>query len=101
MIRLTRSLRRLPWGFLGMLVLVLGFERFVDRHSLDFTRPESQDWRSNGKAARSKVKGRDVLVFGTSMTQQSLLPRVLSEKTGGPAYNLSICAGQAPSSYFL
>lgn len=97
----TRSLRRLPWGLLGMLALVAGAERYFARHSLDYTRPEYQDWRANGKAARTKARGRDLLIFGTSMTQQGLLPRILCEKTGGSAYNLSVCAGQASSSYFL
>ena len=29
-----------PWGLLGMLVLVLASERFVARPALDFTRPD-------------------------------------------------------------
>ena len=37
-----------PWGLLGMLVLVLASERFVARHALDFTRPEYRDWRLSG-----------------------------------------------------
>ena len=92
---------RLPWGLLGMLALVACAERFVAKHSLDFTRPEYLDWRETGKAARRKTPGRDFLVFGTSMTQQSLLPEVLGDRAGGTAYNLSVCAGQAPASYFL
>jgi len=92
---------RFPWGLLGMLVLVACGERFVSRHSLDFTRPEYRDWRDTGRAAKHKTRGRDLLIFGTSMTQQGLLPQVLGEGASGPAYNLSVCAGQAPASYFL
>ena len=31
----------IPWGLLGMLALVLASERFVARHALDFTRPDT------------------------------------------------------------
>jgi len=34
-----RPRQALPWGLLGMLVLVLASERYVARHALDFTRP--------------------------------------------------------------
>lgn len=93
--------RRLPWGLLGMLALVACVERSLARHALDFTRPEGYDWGTAGKAARRKTQGREILVFGTSMTQQGLLPSALRERTGSQAYNLSICAGPAPAAYFL
>ena len=93
--------RRLPWGLLGTLALVACVERSLARHALDYTRPEGFDWGMAGKAARQKTQGREILVFGTSMTQQGLLPSVLRERTGLNAHNLSICAGPAPAAYYL
>ncbi len=83
-----------------MLILVAGIAQFIATHSLDLTWPEYANWRSAGKSARQKTKGVDLLVFGTSMPQQSLLPSVLRERIDGEAYNLSICAGQAPANDF-
>lgn len=84
-----------------MLLLIALAERFVAGHALDFTRPEYWDWRSAGLAARHVAPGCEVLCFGTSMTQQGLIPGVIRERSGREARNLAVCAGQAPGSYFL
>jgi hypothetical protein len=90
-----------PWGLLGALVLVLIVERFVEDGTLHFTRPEYRDWRSSRQATRHKVRDCQVLCFGTSITQQGLLPRIIGERTGWRAYNLAVCWGQAPGHYYL
>jgi len=96
-----RQRRIIPWGLLGMLALVLASERYVARHALDFTRPESWDWRLSGQAARKKAPKCQVLCFGTSRVQQAFVPQVVQERSGLRAWNLATCWGQAPSSYFM
>jgi len=92
---------RWPGGFLGMLLLVVLIERSLAGRALDFTRPEYWDWRTAGHAAKKIAPGCGLLCFGTSMTQQGLLPCVLKDHSGRRARNLAVCAGQAPGSYFL
>ena len=95
----TRGL--VPWGLLGLLVLMLASERYVARRSLDFTRPEYWDWKLSGHAARHKAPKCQVLCFGTSRVQQALVPQVIQERSGLRAWNLSSCWGQAPAYYYL
>ncbi len=92
---------RWPGGFLGMLLMVALIERSIAGRALDFTRPEYWDWRTAAHAAKKVAPGCEVLCFGTSMMQQSLLPGVLKDHCGRRARNLAVCAGQAPGSYFL
>jgi hypothetical protein len=42
-----------------------------------------------------------VLCFGDSLVKFAVVPRVLEARLGQGAYNLAVCGGQAPSSYFL
>jgi hypothetical protein len=92
---------RAPWGLLGMIALVLSLEGYLARHSLDFSRPEGTEWRLSGRAARRKDLRDPVLCFGSSMVKQAMIPRVVGRSLGKPVYNLAICGGPAPASYFL
>jgi hypothetical protein len=92
---------RLPWGLLGAILLLLVIERFVEKGALQFSRPEYWDWKTSTQATRRKVRDCQVLCFGTSISQQGLLPRIIDERTGWRSYNLAVCWGQAAGHYYL
>src|SRR5262249_35519035 len=91
----------IPWGLLGMVGLIIAVESFVARHDLDFTPWGSAAWSASPEAARREAPSCEVLCFGDSLVKLGVLPRVIEGVTGKRAYNLSICAAQAPASYFL
>ena len=105
MAMMTRTPRNrtgvVPWGLLGMLALMAASERYVKRHTLDFTRPEGWNWRMSGWAARREATQADVLCLGTSRAQQAIVPQVIEERSGMRAWNLATCWGQAPAYYYL
>jgi hypothetical protein len=91
----------LPWGLLAAVLLVLLGERFLEHAELHFTRPEFWDWKTSTQATRRRVRDCQVLCFGTSISQQGLLPRIIDERTGWRSYNLAVCWGQAAGHYYL
>ena len=99
----TRT-RPVPWGLLGMVVLVALGEGFVGRLEPSITGVEPWDWRRTGHAASGspEVREASILCFGDSLVKLGVQPRVIQEVLGGRrAYSLALCAGRAPSSYFL
>ncbi|MEO6808705.1 MAG: hypothetical protein ABI353_06295 [Isosphaeraceae bacterium] len=92
---------RLPFGLIGMLVLVAVLEGHLSRHDRDFTTVWASDWYRSGKAARREAAKCDILCFGDSLVKHSVIPRVLEERLGRRVYNLAVFNGQAPTSYFL
>ncbi|SIO62237.1 hypothetical protein SAMN05444166_6987 [Singulisphaera sp. GP187] len=91
----------LPGGLLGMLILMAVVETYVARHDLDYTRPDFWDWKLTGRNAQTKTRDCQVLCFGTSRIQQSIVPKVIEHESGLKTWNLGICWGQAPASYYL
>jgi hypothetical protein len=91
----------IPGGLLGMLLLLAGAESYVARHNLVYTRPDFWDWKLSGHHARTSARDCQVLCFGTSRIQQSIVPKVIEQKTGLKTWNLAMCWGQAPAAYFL
>ncbi len=92
-----RRPRRLPWGFLGLIVLVGLIEAFVSRRGVDFKTPEGWDWSLAGR----RDPRCDILCFGDSLVKFGVMPRVIEGRTGRRALNLALRTGSAPSSYFL
>ena len=90
-----------PWGFLGMLVLLVAVEWTLGTHDLDFTAPWDWDWRTTGKLAAKKQGKAEILLFGDSLVKFGVMPRVLHDRTGLTAYNFALHTGQTPSSYFM
>jgi hypothetical protein len=95
--------RRPPWGFLGMLGLVMAIEANLAGNDLDFTAPWHWDWRVIGKAATrpERVRDKQVLCFGDSMVKFGVIPKVLKQVSGKTAYNFALHTGQTSSSYFM
>ena len=90
-----------PWGLVGMVALALAAEGFVAGHSIDFTGPDTASWCLSAAAAGRDAPGRAVLFLGDSLVKHGLVPRVFVARSGRSAYNLSVCAAQAPVTYFL
>ena len=93
--------RGLPWGLVGMLAIVAVVERAVDRHGLDFAEVTAVNWGYSKRATHAEAPRTDILCLGTSLVKFGVLPRALEDATGRSAYNLAVCNGHMPSSYFL
>ena len=97
--------RQIPRGLLGMLLLLALGEGVVRWAEPGLNGIEPWDWRRTGQAAAQapEVKQSAVLCFGDSLVKLGVQPRVLAESLGPGkrAYNLALCAGRAPASYFL
>ncbi|WP_406696109.1 hypothetical protein V5E97_34460 [Singulisphaera sp. Ch08] len=76
-------------------------ESIIACHHLDFTRFYIHDWRAIGKTVRLRSPACSLLCFGDSLVKFGVLPRVIQDQTEAKAYNVSLCGGQAASSYFL
>ena len=95
------AMGRTPWGFLGMLVVLLGVEWTLGQHDLDFTAPWHWDWRTTGKLTSRKQGKADILLFGDSLMKFGVMPKVIQDRTGKSAYNFALHTGQTSSSYFM
>jgi len=92
---------RLPGGLLGMTVLIVAIEATIARHDLDLKSPATASWTLSARAALVEAPRCQVLLLGDSMIKHALLPPVLEARLGTRAYNLSVCAAQAPATYYL
>ena len=97
--------RRMPRGLAGMLVLIALGEVMIGKVEPGLIGIEPWDWRRTGQAASraAEVRNADVLCFGDSLVKLGVQPRILADGVGGgcQAYNLALCAGRAPASFFL
>ena len=88
-----------------MLVLIALGEVWIGRVEPGLIGIEPWDWRRTGQAATrsTEVRHAEVLCFGDSLVKLGVQPRFLADGLGGDcqAYNLALCAGRAPASYFL
>lgn len=92
---------RIPWGFLGMLGLLLAVELGLSRASLDLARPEYWLWYATGLSARLEAKEAEILCLGTSQTSYTVVPQVLQERLGRRSYNLAMCSAPPQAEYYL
>ena len=99
--RLGNSVRRWPWGFLGLVVVVGLVENGLGRHEIHYSTEWSAAWKRAGEAARKEAVQADLLCFGDSLVMHGVAPRILEKRLGRSAYNVAVFKGQAPSSYFL
>jgi hypothetical protein len=99
--RLQSRALRMPLGFLGLLALVAGIERFLTIHESDFDPDVVWDWKVSARAACRKAPGHEILCFGDSTAKLAVQPRVIEAQVGRSAYNLAVAGGQPPSAYFL
>jgi hypothetical protein len=93
--------RRIPWGLLGMIGLVVAVESFLGSHRPEFTDTSVYSWTLSEAAARSEARTAEILCMGDSLVKHGLLPEILSSRLGRSAYNLAICAAPPPAQYYL
>lgn len=90
-----------PWGFLGMLLLLVGVESLVASRAYDFLIPDDWAYARAGHKIRKNARDYDVFCFGDSLMKLAVVPRVVHERTGFRTYNLALSGSQAPTSYVL
>jgi hypothetical protein len=95
------SIRRCPAGLLGMLAIVAAVEARVAANWLSLTEPSALAWPLAHAAAVREAKDARILCFGDSLAKHGILPGVLEERLGEPAYSLALPASTAPAHYFL
>ncbi len=93
------SLRAVPLGLLGALVIAALAERYVARRCDEFSSIYSIEWRRNFWAIRRHAASSAVLCFGTSLSRMGVAPRVLEERMGMPAYNFAASGAQPFACY--
>ncbi|MDR3632400.1 MAG: hypothetical protein P4L84_01110 [Isosphaeraceae bacterium] len=93
--------RSVPAGFLGMLALVLLIESFASQWCALETRSAGFDWWLTNRRAQYLSAHHEVLCFGDSQMKLDVQPEVVEPLLGRSVLNLSVIAGEAPSSYFL
>ena len=98
---IRRVRESVPWGLIGAIVIAFAVEESVRKHVKSFARAAPMNWLYSAKAARSKARQSEVLCLGTSLIKFGLLPRAIEAKTGLRTFNLAVCNGHVPSSYFL
>lgn len=90
-----------PAGFLGMFGLIIVIEACVGRwHSLESLDVSYDWWLTNQRATRESAPV-DVLCFGDSQMKLDAQPKVIEPILDRSVLNLSVIAGEAPSTYFL
>jgi hypothetical protein len=92
---------RIPFGFLGAIVLVVVIECFIGRNWLDFSDPVSLSWRFSAEAARTEAAGSKLLCMGDSLVKHGLVPSVIEERSGRRTRNLSAARAPTLMTYFL
>ncbi|WP_435015352.1 hypothetical protein TA3x_002890 [Tundrisphaera sp. TA3] len=94
------KLKRAPVGLIGMIALVLLAEGLLARNEIAFKTGWHWEWETNGRAARKKSPGFDILAFGDSQVNHGIIPRVMKQTTGSRTLNMAIGGGQTTTSYF-
>jgi len=96
-----RKRRRIPAGLLGMIAMVIAVEAFIVHREPDLMRHKIVDWRTTSRQSTRNAPKAKLLAFGDSMVKFGVQPRVLKTETGRKAFNLAVCGGPPPVSYFL
>ncbi len=90
-----------PAGLLGALALIATVEAVVAANWISFTEPSALAWPLARAAAVREAKDARILCFGDSLAKHGILPEVLEERLGEPAYSLALPASTAPAHYFM
>jgi hypothetical protein len=89
-----------PWGLVGMLVLVGAVERYVVRKNDHFMQTDPTNWRDSARASRHEATRADILCLGSSLVKFGLQARVIQRATGRKTQNLALYGAHMPATYF-
>lgn len=84
-----------------MIAMVIAVEAFIIHREPDLMRHEVLDWRTTARQSTRNAPKAKLLILGDSMVKFGVQPHVLKIETGRKAFNLAVCGGTPPSSYFL
>jgi hypothetical protein len=99
--RPRRPSRTVPFGLLGMIMLVYAIEGTIARRD-DLNNGYAADWKHTSAMIRHKeVTGSSILCFGTSLTKMGVSARVIEETLQEPVYNLALNAAQPFACYSM
>jgi hypothetical protein len=91
----------IPWGVVGMIMMVLAVEYWVGRNWLDFNDPVSLSWRFSAGGVQTEATRCELLCLGDSLIKHGLIPSIIEETTGRSTVNLSAARAPALLTYFL
>ena len=83
-----------------MLAIIAAVEFAVER-TLPFKNETAESWAIKGKLASRDTSKEGVLIFGDSLLQYGVYPRLIEDETGRPSYNYALPGGSPESSLFL
>jgi hypothetical protein len=83
-----------------MLGLVLLVEREVASYHRHLTTTTALNWGYVKKASESEAARSRILCLGSSLVELGVVPRVIEATTGKSTFNLAVCGGATPVSYF-
>jgi hypothetical protein len=100
---LRQSVRALPVGLIGMLVLVAGVESLVARRSLGLLNAQGLGLRFAAAAAAREAPGCAVLALGDSTVKVGFDPLSTAGPLGPgrPSYNLAVAGAPTPVAWAL
>jgi len=93
------AIRRVPWGLVGALLLILLAERALSRRIKAFTTETAGCWKYAATTARTTASRSEILGFGDSLMKYGFQPRVIEARTGRSAFNLAVYGGPPSHDY--
>lgn len=95
------SMRKLPLGFIGAIVLIVCVERTISSKITSVTTEVASCWSFAAKAAGREAKDSEILGFGDSLMKYGFQPKVIEARTGRSAYNLAAFNGPPSRDYLM
>jgi hypothetical protein len=89
----------MPWGALGMVLLIVGVEVFVFHHRMFLPLPAAEHQFAAGAAREARRY--QILCFGDSQMKDALVPQVVRARLGKRTLNLAIAGSPPHTAYFL
>jgi hypothetical protein len=91
----------IPWGFLGMIGLMLTVESSISRRHPDLAPDYSLEWRKTGRVVHREAPRSEIICLGDSLVKVGVAPRVLEQSLGKRTFDFALSAGQPVASYFM
>ena len=92
---------RVPYGFLGMIAIVVLVEVLLARRPIAISTVASWNRQFSAESASLRSPGHDVLFFGDSLIKLGLVPKIIEDDSGQSAFNLAAASSPAPSTYVM
>lgn len=98
----TSRVARFPRGLVGMMAILAAVEAMLGSSDVSGTTHLIDSWTdARAMATSDQVRESAILCLGDSQIKQGLLPTVLGDRLGAPAYNLAVHGGQPAAAYMI